>query len=463
MRARVWIATLTGATLAATVGLVGSGTLSTANASGPTWLDAGTLTLSTTASTATGDGWSYSDGTTTTPTQFLTTPTGSCVLTPTSGPLVNLSATNGVPGFASHSIGVTQGPTSSQCNKVNINKTTTKTSTGTYVTTTSVEALTVALNNLPASGGTPAGSLYDPTFGGLMATATHLDLDLRDGSKVTAQLFDHTTALPSATGAFTLIADEDAPPATLPLNTVYCRTTSGEDDYDYSGTGDNCGWNIAPGVNFDSILLTPVTGAFSLQGGGEFGSAASSNRTTFTLVKKYDGTFATCDGKSSATTLGSGNVQGATLTRLANNDPSQPCAPLPYTFSTTDGNTTFHKPQPTGDTSQFAIALTRYWPKAPNPVPAAQVNWEDISNSNLNIPWCVAGAITSVDANNLPTSIASPLPPGATDQSPDASGGKPGLQYACIYKQSPVLNLTDGSLTQVDYIYFTGDIKFPTA
>jgi hypothetical protein len=37
------------------------------------------------------------------------------------------------------------------------------------------------------------------------------------------------------------------------------------------------------------------------------------------------------------------------------------------------------------------------------------------------------------------------------------------VQYSCVYQQSPVLNLGDGSLTVVDYVFFTGDIKFPTA
>jgi hypothetical protein len=63
---------------------------------------------------------------------------------------------------------------------------------------------------------------------------------------------------------------------------------------------------------------------------------------------------------------------------------------------------------------------------------------------------------------NLPTGITFPLPAGAADQSPDATG-KPGVQYSCVYQQSPVLNLGDGSLTVVDYVFFTGDIKFPTA
>ncbi len=469
MRARRSVAVLSGATLAITLAMAGSGALSTANADGPTWLPSGILTLSTSSGASSGDGWTYSDGTTTSLPQVLTTPTGSCVLTPAGGPLVNLSATNGVPGFASHSIGVTQTATSSLCNKVNINKTTTKTSKGTPVTTTTVESLTVAINN------STTGGLYDPTFGGFMATSTHLDLELRDDSTVTAQLFDHGVALPTASGVFTLIADEDAPPATLPDHTKYCRTSTDEDGYDYTGKRDNCGWDIAPGLNFDSVVLTPVAGSFSLEGGGDYGSTAAANRTTFTLVKKYDGTLAKCDGTSSATTFGSGSVIGATLTRLANNDPTQACAPLPYTLATSGGYTTFHKPQPTGDTSQFAIAVTRHWALAPNPVPAAQVNWEDglpgdDGLGNHTLQWCVLGAIGGVAANTdpnltayVPTNIASPLPPAATDQSPDALAGKPGLQYACIYKQSPVFNLGDGSLTQTDYIYFTGDIKFPTA
>jgi hypothetical protein len=454
MRARRSIAILSGATLAITLAMAGGGALSTANAGGPTWLSAGTLTLSTSSSgtAASGfEGWTFSDGAAAPVTQALTTPTGSCLLTPADGPLVKLSAANGFPGFAAHSIGVTQTATSAQCNKVNINKTTTKTSKTTSVTTTSIESLTVALNNVAP------GALYDPTFAGLMAASTHLDLEVRDDSTLTAQLFDHGVPLPAANGLFTLIGDEKAPPATLPANTTYCRTGTTEGGSDEIGTRDNCPWDLTPGLNFDSIVLTPVAGSFSLEGGGDYGTAAPANRTTFALVKQYDGTLATCDGTSSATSFGG----DATLFRLANGDPNQACAPLPYTFSTAGGYTTFHKPQPAGDTSQFAITLTRHFSPAPLGVPAPKVNWEDGSNTDLPIPWCAGGVIGGIDSTNLPTGIAFPLS-AALDQSPDATG-KAGVQYACVYKQSPVLNLGDGSLTVVDYVFFTGDIKFPTA
>jgi hypothetical protein len=436
--------------------MAGGGVLSSANAGGPIWLSAGTLTLSTsssgTSATSGFEGWTFSDGTAAPVTQALTTPTGSCVLTPAGGPLVTLSADNGGPGFAAHSIGVTQTATSAQCNKVNINKTTTKISKTTSVTTTSVESLTVALNNNAVNGG-----LYDTTFGAFKATKTHLDLEVRDDSTLTAQLFDGSAAVPG--GTFTLIADEEAPPASLPDHTTYCRTGTAEGGADEPGTRDNCVWDIAPGVNFDSIKLTPVAGSFSLEGGGDYGSTADKNRTTFDLVKQYDGTLTTCDGSLPVTPAGGGN---ATLVRLANGDPSQTtCTPLPYTFSTAaDGVLTFHKPQPAGDTSQFAITLTRHLSGAPHGVPAAQVDWED-SFGVHDLPWCAGGVIGGFDDNNLPTNIAFPLS-AALDQSPD-TGGKAGVQYACVYKQSPVLNLADGSLTVVDYVFFTGDIKFPTA
>ena len=47
------------------------------------------------------------------------------------------------------------------------------------------------------------------------------------------------------------------------------------------------------------------------------------------------------------------------------------------------------------------------------------------------------------------------------DQS-TGTGGKSLTQYSCVYKQATALN-PNGSVSAVDWVYFTGDIKFPTA
>ena len=285
MRARSWTIVGSALALAATVTLTG-GAISGAEASTPTpvTLPAGTLTLTTLAGTATGDGWSYTDPNTNTPTtQPLTTPSGSCILTPSTGPLVTMSASitapgpTSVPGFANHSLGVTQTGTSPNCGRVNSLRVL---SSGKYVSVT--ESLTLALNN-GAGGSGPFSP--DPVFGGqVKATSASLDIDVRDDSKITATLFDAGTQV----ATYTLIADEDAPPTTLPANTTYCRTGEEEgDDYASTPAGDNCQWALpAPaGTTFDSVTLTPTQGAFGLQGGGEFGAHPNGHESTFSLVR----------------------------------------------------------------------------------------------------------------------------------------------------------------------------------
>jgi len=458
MRARVWIATLTSATLAATVGLFGAGTLSTANASGPTAQPAGTLALTTTTGVGV-DGWSFTKTGNVSGTpdanQAVAAVAGTCNLTPTSGPLVNLSATNGAAaslvGYAAHSIGVTQGVTNSACNKVGINKTTTKPAKGPAVTTTSVESLTLALNT------GPGGALSDPLFGPFQASGATLDLEVHEGTQVQASV----SLANGAPTVYTLIAydaDDSKPTAPLPPNTTWC--TIADDDEHATAQGDNCTWTI-PGPNFDKVVLTPVAGWFSLEGGGDWPAASGDHRSTFSMVSFFDGTFAACDGTDSQTTFGGGTVKSADLTRLVSGEPSQ-CNPLPYTLDTTAAGTTFHKPTPSGDTSQFAIALTRtYAAPVPNPVKAAIVNWEDGTagedgQGNHSLAFCKPGLIDSVDANNLPVGIHyANLDAVTDDQSP-----KDGLQYACVYQQLPVYNLQTGSLTMTDWIYFTGDVRF---
>jgi hypothetical protein len=454
MRARVWIATLTGATLAATVGLVGSGTLSTANASGPVAQPAGTLALTTTSGTGV-DGWSFTktgnvSGVPDT-TQAVGAVAGTCTLTPTTGPLVTLSGTNGAAGspvgYANHSIGVTQGVTNSSCAKVNINKTTTKVGK-TNVTTTSVESLTLALSN------GADGALYDPLFGAFQASGATLDLEVHEGTQVQAAV-----SLAGGTPTvYTLIAydADDAKPANLPTTTTWCLI---DDDSEHATTkGDNCSWTI-PGPNFDKVVLTPVAGWFSLEGGGDWAAASGDHRSTFSLVSFYDGSLNCTDQNFAAVPAsGSGLITGVALTRLDNGvSTPQGCVALPYTLANDGSVATFHKPTVAGQASaQFAVTVTRTWLSgAPLPVPAPKADWEN-GEGPIDLGLCPVGLVGAYDIHGVPTLLD--YNQVGADQST-----KPDTQFACVYQETPTYDGATGKLTVVDYIYFTGDIKFPTA
>lgn len=454
MRARTWIATLSATTLAMTVALAAGGTLSTANASGPVAQPAGVLALTTTTGTGV-DGWSFTKpgNVSGTPdaTQAVGAVAGTCNLTPTTGPLVTLTGTNGDAaspvGYAKHAIGVTQGVTNSSCNRVGINKTSTKVN-GKTVTTTKAESLTLALNN-----GT-GGALSDPQFGAFQASNATLDLDVEEGTRIQASV-----SLAGGTPTtYTLIAyDADDPkPANLPATTTWCVIGSDRDNY--GSLGHNCTWNI-PGPNFDKIVLTAVSGSFSLGGGTDCAKTGTVHRSTFSLVSFYDGALdCTTQNFAAVPAADSGLITGVALTRL-DNGASTPegCVAVPYTLDNDGSAATFHKPSVAGQASaQFAVTVTRtYASNAPFPVPAPLVDWEN-NEGNLSLALCPVGLVGAYDSNGVPTSLD--YSKVGADQS-----GKPDTQFACVYKETPTYDNTTGSLTVVDYIYFTGDIKFPTA
>lgn len=448
MKPRAWIAGLSALSLAATVAVVGVSTTS-AVADTPTYTPAGTLSLITTSGTAGGDTWTYDRGTASTAddaAQPVVATTGTCTLSPASaaGPLVTLTALNGSPGFLTHQLGVTQGVTTTKCSKINSYKLN-------YVLKN--ETLSIALNNT-------SGALADPLFGATLASGATLDMGLGDDSKVRADTYLNGVKV----GSFTLIGDEYQP-STLAPGTTFCRTP---DDDDESHMIANCAWTI-PGPNFDTLTLTSVTGSVSLQGGGAWGAAAASHRTTFSLVSPVDGTI-DCDASKVASVIGTGGeLTGTTVTRLSNgatNPDGTPvaCVGLPYTLDSAASSVTFHKPDlPGQESAQFATSVTRTFAAAPNPVPAAGVDWEVTGESPLPLAYCKPGLITGLDASTLPTGVNyGLLNPLAVGSGGDDQSSASGLQYACIYAQDPVFDLATGSLTQTDFIYFTGDIKFTT-
>ena len=456
MRTRAWITVLSATALTTAVTVVASGSMSTANATGPTPQPAGTLTLATATGTATTDAWSFDNNTPADTTDDVSQPVAaasptSCFMAAASaaGPLVSVAGVGpagSATGFAAHAIGVTQSATITRaCSTVGV----VKVGSGSTATRVS-ESLTVSLN----SGA--GGAFADPTFGGYQATAASLDIVAQDDSKVTATTY--LKGVPVAT--LNLVADEDAPPATLPAGTTYCRTSTSEGGDDWTGTRASCPWAIGGG-NFDSITLTTTQGNFSLQGGGEWGANAAAHRTTFSLVRFFDGTL-NCNAGTSTVT--DGNVTSATIQRLDNGDPTQACTLIPSTLSTSGGTVTFHKPLTSQTTAQFVVTMQRtIAPGAGGvvqlPIDSLTVNWEDAAAAGGTatvdfLTQCPASLGTSPNFNYgaIPTTAFDTVTGAPGDMSPLT-----GKQYACVLQETPQPQL-DGSVIVNDTVYLTGDM-----
>lgn len=429
MRARSRIATLAAGTLALTGVLVGSGSLSTANATGPVAQPAGTLTLTTLTGSATGDAWSFNSVS-----QPVGAVPGTCTLTPTTGPLVNLTATSGVPSFATHMIGVNGASWPNyQCARIN------------KYNGYPGQSLTLGLNN------SATGALYDPTFGAFLASAATFDLEVTDNSKLKAELLVGGTVV----GTQNLYADDSKYPPSIPSGTTYCHLTStwSRDTY---GKKDNCTWSISTGVNFDSVRLTAVAGSFSVEGGGDWGADAANHRTTFSLVKFFDGTTV-CD--TAITVAGSGNLDGAVLTPLGEESGVECTSGTPYTIDTEGDAVTFHKPSTADVDGQYSIALQRTFANGTLtefPAPGLIVNWEVPGSVDIPLELCPAGLISAtLNPDGTPTGVD--LTKVGDDQS-DADG----TQFACIYNSTVDYDRATGDLTTTDLVWFTGDILLTT-
>jgi len=261
------------------------------------------------------------------------------------------------------------------------------------------------------------------------------------------------------------MADEKPAPATLPTGvTSWCQVTDGDDD-DPVGTGDHCALALA-GPNFDSVTITTLSGRASLGGGGTWGSTADQHRTTFAIVEPVaaavvDAGINCTDQKVATATTTGGIITGVQLTRLDNGatDPASACQGLPYTLSSDAAGATFHKPSVDSQkTAQFTVTITRTYPsgKVPFPVPAPRVDWED-GQPALDLGLCPGGLVSAArDANGVPTSVD--YSKVGADQSP-----KPDVQFACVYAEETPYDNATGTMKVVDHIYFTGDIKFPSA
>jgi hypothetical protein len=434
MKKRTWVAALASTSLVATLGLVGI-SIPVADATTPVQVPAGTLSFITGAT----DQLVYDKGTASTADDAVqpvgrSSPT-SCNLAPTSGDLLTWSASGGVPGLLFDSVGVTSPQASVlSCNRVNSKP---------------AEALTLSLNRTP-------GGIYDTPFGQAYANAANLDIEMKgDGALVKAV----TSKDGAVTGTFYLALKDDdwykkSTTTQVPAGTTICGSSK-YDQPSSTSNRDNCYWSIS-GVNFDSITLSAVRGAFSLEGGGDWGciGTADTHRTTFSLVVDADGEL--CVGGTANSTSNSVFDQ-STITRLPDaGATTDACGQaVVYTLDTDATGVTFRKPASAVD-AQFLVQITReYTTDLPNPVPALRINWlDDPDTGAQDIPWCPESVYSPESGNGGLTDFnAAGIPEGA-----DGSSQQPGVQYTCLYDSDPTL--VDGVLTQVDSFYLIGDPKY---
>lgn len=482
-------------TLAATATLMAlSGQAANAIATGPIGtplpLGAGTLTWksTTTATTVT-----YSEATAGTQPQSLSgksckfSTSGSQYLTfAVTGPTVQGNNPADV-GFKDLSLGVRSGNDSNgtSCKQVNPN-------------TSPLETLTIAVNRA-ATSPLAAG------FGAPSVKSASLDLNLSGNAIVLAALYKGDTLV----GRAELQSGFSAPQAVSYEGSQLFTCNKDSNSGPQSGFNNNCYWDLSPlrtaeyttsdagirgytgpggylgpdlgstpaegATNWDTMVLTPKIGDFSIQGGNAWPTSFPANAGTIFNIESYsDGTINCYDpdaedpaaSLAAAQTFANGDSR-AVITRLKLGDSSKTCEPKPYTYSDTGNTSVYHQQQTANQSSsQYAIVLPRDftaaqvlanststtpWP----PLPKTIVNWEDGTN-DVTLKYCVAGLITSQDtAENyyVPKPDYSKI-----TSSLDQTANTPFTQYACIYRQTNMQN-PDGSVTAFDYIYFLGDIR----
>jgi hypothetical protein len=484
MRARTWIATLSATTLALTTAAAAGGLISGATAAGetnsgtPSGSPAGVVTLATTSTGAGTTTVSFTNaaGTKSTVIQTLSTAKDKCSLASavTTGGSPYLSfvgkSTTGsgaAASFLKNGIGVlaSNNATGTACGQVNKNF---------------GESLTVSLNS--------ANPAFASLFGSAKAKSANFDMNLSGNAVIKAVFYRGTVAVGQAELQSGFSAPQPISDIREQLQICNYSSNSGPQ----SGYNNNCFWKIEPftvkddsgtttnpagngggalvsstaggAADFDSVVFTPLVGDFAIQGGAGYPTGSTvGGPTSFTLESFSEGTL-NCDSARIATQPGAGGaITNVGITRLVNGaiNPATglpvTCVALPYSLDTTADAATFHKPLTTGqETAQFALKIDRAFATPTNPLAAVKVDWEDGAGSH-NVPFCATGVITSIDsATGLPTVDFSKVTT-ALDQSADAL-----VQYACVYSQSVSIG-ANGSATASDWVYFTGDIKFPTA
>jgi hypothetical protein len=483
MRRRTWAAGLaTGALAAAAITVttlpqasgadvvIGPAGTPTSVSSTLTWTSSGTTSTIRSSTAATG-----ATPQTISAKNCVATSSGSSylVLTPT-GPKVNANTPAGL-GFKDLSLGVRSGNDSNGTSCKQVNR-----------ATSPVESVRIA-------AGADAGASTNYTRASLISSLK-VDLNLSGNAVVLATMYKGGTVVGKAEMQSGFSAPQTPQDSKAQLFICNYRSNSGPQ----SGYNNNCYWDIRPlqvaiypasegvvespggwiptaapsgagGADYDAIVLTPIVGDFSIQGGNAWpASLAGSAGTIIELESFSDGQLG-CYNPSSPTTILAARASAlgdprAVVTRLTNgpvNGAVPACVLKPYTYSDSGNTSIFRQKLTDGQsTAQFAIVLPRdytaadvaaatnpTWP----PLPGVSVNWED-GTDDVVMTYCPTGLITSQDSANyyVPTVNYSKL-------GPDQTAETDGIQFACIYRQSNVQK-PDGSIEAFDYLYVHGDI-----
>ena len=343
----------------------------------------------------------------------------------------------GLASYQSGSVGVKEKKSGTSCYQVNA------------VTT---EQLSVGL-------GAGVATLVSPTA---VASSAYLDLELKQSARILATLSlgnDVKGSYELQSGA--TIGQPKLAGTTGEPFTCNNPADSGPD----SGVNDNCRWPISvpswtgtdDGVFFDTISLKAVSGAFSLEGGGDGTVLPQSPTSTpnASIVEIVDGTIG-CGGQT-RTEAATGDEPRVVVRRI-DNVGGAGCAAVPYSLANGPQFGQFLKPLATQPSAQFVWDLTWLMPQAAGTtdLPDVKVDYEtpDASGASplVTLGWCPDATYTSTGtfAGYSPAQVAA-LP----DQDDYA-----GTQYACIVSRTATS--VDGSPDRVrvnDLVYVLGDAK----
>jgi len=346
----------------------------------------------------------------------------------------------GLASYATGSIGVKEKKSGTSCSQVN-----------------ATETLELKLGAATATAlGVPA----------LISTA-YLDLELKQSAQILATAYRGDDEV----GRFELRSGTSFSPLTPGVpDTAVARCANGADSGPDSGVNDNCRWAVSAGdaISFDTLTLSAVQGAFSLEGGGDgpvsttavplvtpVPSWPSSNNSVLELVDGYEGVL-DCGG--SAEEPSDGDAPKVVVHRL-DNVGGVACSEVGYSLSNGSRSAQFLKPLATQPTAQFVWEVTWKLPytaasaeiqkltldyETPPTVEPTTLGWcPDVRTLPLPEPWSGTGY---ADTTLLP------------DQ--DNYDGK---QFACIISRDAKVvdggaaGTADDFVEAYDLVYVLGD------
>lgn len=179
-----------------------------------------------------------------------------CWLTPTTGNLMVLGPNannNSVPrpGFVGNSIGIYGGGNSATARGVACSR------------VAEDELLTLTLG---------------PQLSGRLVSNTRLDIEVKSNARVVATARLGNTIV----GTFELQTGAGIGATPFVAGSVVTTCSASSDSGPDSGPNDNCTWSFQ--ATYDTLELKAIAGAFSLEGGGDWGSVSSQHYSEFTLL-----------------------------------------------------------------------------------------------------------------------------------------------------------------------------------